>query len=460
MDPVTSPRRTPQPGLNVAGFFRAELGVGESARLVAAAVEASGIPFRLIPCSYTASRQRHPFAMRSSRKPAFDTNVVCVNGFDLPAFAADAGPRFFDRRYTIGVWHWEVAGVPREMMAGAAYLDEIWVGSDFTREALARACPVPVYRFPMPVIDLHPPPRVGRSDIGLPDGFLFLFLFDFLSGVERKNPLRLIEAFRRAFPDGVGPWLILKSINGDLRPGALEQIRHAGESHQGVSVLDGYLTHDEKAALVACCDCYVSLHRGEGFGLTMVEAMALGKPVIATAYSGNLEFMTAENSFLVRYELEQIPRGCDPYPAGAVGGARHRPCGRAHAPSRRGAGGSSSTREPGAGRRSDPDSRGRWRLREGALPGHPTDRAAGRSVDRQRVFAPARPRSAGSGGAAPRAGAYGLLARPAPRLAVPGGAPPLGGPTGPASRTSTHGSAAGRRACSGRWVSRRLHRPV
>lgn len=302
----------------MAGFFRAELGVGESARLVAAAVEASGIPFRLIPYSYTASRQRHPFSMRSSRKPAFDTNVVCVNGFDLSAFATDAGPRFFDGRYTIGVWHWEVAGVPREMVGGAAYLDEIWVGSDFTREALARACPVPVYRFPMPVIDLHPPPGVGRSDIGLPDGFLFLFLFDFLSGVERKNPLGLIEAFRRAFPDGEGPRLILKSINGDLRPGALEQIRHAGESHQGVSVLDGYLTHDEKAALVACCDCYVSLHRGEGFGLTMAEAMALGKPVIATAYSGNLEFMTAENSFLVRYELEQIPPGCDPYPAGAL----------------------------------------------------------------------------------------------------------------------------------------------
>jgi SAM-dependent methyltransferase len=158
---------------------------------------------------------------------------------------------------------------------------------------------------------------VTRAELGLPEEFLFLFVYDFLSVMERKNPLALIEAFGRAFAPGEGPVLILKSINGPRRMEAFERVKVAAARRPGVSVLDGYLSRDALIRILSSCDCYVSLHRAEGFGLTMAEAMVLGKPVIATGFSGNLTFMTEENAYLVRHQPARIPEGCDPYPAGA-----------------------------------------------------------------------------------------------------------------------------------------------
>ena len=127
----------------------------------------------------------------------------------------------------------------------------------------------------------------------LPDGFLFLFVFDFFSVLERKNPLGLIDAFARAFRAGEGPTLVIKTINGDRKLHDLEKLRAAAEGRQDILVIDDYYSAEEKNSLLGLCDCYVSLHRSEGLGLTMAEAMGLEKPVIATGYSGNLDFMTA-----------------------------------------------------------------------------------------------------------------------------------------------------------------------
>ncbi|MBW3653001.1 MAG: tRNA glutamyl-Q(34) synthetase GluQRS, partial [Actinobacteria bacterium] len=135
------------------------------------------------------------------------------------------------------------------------------------------------------------------------------------STLQRKNPLGLLEAFKRAFAPGEGPHLLLKSFNGDYKPERLVQLREAAGDRPDVHVVDQFVPEAERAALMAACDCYVSLHRSEGFGLTLGEAMALGKPVIGTGYSSNLDFMSSENSYLVRYEMTDVGPEGENYPA-------------------------------------------------------------------------------------------------------------------------------------------------
>ncbi len=149
------------------------------------------------------------------------------------------------------------------------------------------------------------------------DKFLFLFSFDYLSVFKRKNPLAVIEAFTRAFGSGERVGLIIKCINHDRDPAAHAELRAAASAHPEIEVIDRYLDPLDNSSLAALCDCYVSLHRAEGFGFGPAEAMWLGKPVIATGYSGNLDFMTPENSLLVDYRLVPIGAGADPYPADA-----------------------------------------------------------------------------------------------------------------------------------------------
>jgi len=151
--------------------------------------------------------------------------------------------------------------------------------------------------------------------LGLPEGFEFLFPFDYLSTIQRKNPVGLIEAFKRAFSPDEGPQLLIKTINAPLRPLAEEEVLWAAHGRGDIHVVDCSLSDEERDGLMAGCDCYVSLHRSEGFGLTLAEAMAIGKPVIATGYSGNVDFMTAENGYLVDYEITRVGPDCEIYPA-------------------------------------------------------------------------------------------------------------------------------------------------
>jgi glycosyltransferase involved in cell wall biosynthesis/SAM-dependent methyltransferase len=300
-------------GVNVAGYFRAEVGVGEAARQLLSALEHAGIPFATVTYEETPSRQAHPFEPVDTHA-RYDINLICVNADRLPEFAYDMGPDFFAGRYSIGLWWWELGEFPRRFDAAFDVVDEVWVGSDFVAAAVARETAKPVRVLPLAVEAR--PKSVPRGPLGVPEGFQFLFSFDFFSVFERKNPLALIAAFKAAFASGEGPILLIKSINGDRRLVDLERLRAAAD-RDDIVVLDRYVSAEEKDALMNGCDCYVSLHRSEGFGLTMAEAMALAKPVIATAYSGNLMFMTEENSYLVPYRLAAVPKGCDPYPAGA-----------------------------------------------------------------------------------------------------------------------------------------------
>lgn len=295
----------PVPGVNLVGFLQAELGIGEAARKLGRGLERAGIPVSAITYKRTAARQEHPFEERAAHAP-YDTNLICLNPDNLHEFMRDAGADFFAGRYSIGVWFWETSIFPRENLPGFRFVDEIWVSSEYVRDVVSTETELPVLVVPLPIEE---PPQTGlsRSDLGLPPEFTFLFSFDFFSVFQRKNPIGLVEAFTRAFAPSEGPVLILKSINGERKPRWLAQLQEAIANRSDIRLLDGYVAADTNSALMAACDCYVSLHRSEGFGLTMAEAMSYGRPVIATAYSGNMEFMDESNSYLVPYGLCQIP---------------------------------------------------------------------------------------------------------------------------------------------------------
>jgi glycosyltransferase involved in cell wall biosynthesis len=168
-------------------------------------------------------------------------------------------------------------------------------------------------------------PLTARADSGLQrrhfglnaDDYVFFCSFDFNSTVARKNPFAVIKAFREAFPRGDEKvTLLVKSSNGDRSAAFLMQLLGAASRDARILVRDDLLERADLQALHRCIDVYVSLHRCEGFGLGMAEAMCMGKPVVATAYSGNMEFMTSANSCLVDYRMVSVRRGEYPYADG------------------------------------------------------------------------------------------------------------------------------------------------
>jgi len=300
-------------GVNMAGYFEAVLGVGEHARLIAAALGAVGVPVAPIGLRAHQAPEGERFPSRGVESPIHPVNLISVNADVLPYFARDVGPGFFMGRYTIGLWAWEVTPFPEEFAGAFDHLDEVWVLSEHVARALRPVSPVPVLTAPLP-IRVPPFEPLSRGELGVPEGFLFLFCFDHNSVTERKNPLGLIEAFGRAFAPGSGAALVIKTLNGEQHPEEHRQLVEAGATHPDVHVVDGTWPRERKDALIASCDCYVSLHRAEGFGITIAEAIWLGKPVVATGYGGNLDFTRPDSAYLVDHRLIPIGPGLDPYP--------------------------------------------------------------------------------------------------------------------------------------------------
>jgi glycosyltransferase involved in cell wall biosynthesis len=307
--------------VRVTGYLSHTLGLGAAGRGYAQALEAAGVAVSTtsvplhhleLPVELQDGYGRHGFQDMAHDGVHHGFEIVAVNADEFPSFVDRLGEGYFQGP-RIGIWGWETDTIPARWQHAFALVQEIWVYSRFMAENIGAVAPVPTIALPPPVQAPAEPVAPLRLDVPA-DGFLFLFVFDYLSTIQRKNPVGLIEAFTRAFAPGEGPRLLLKTINGPLRPLAEEEVLWAAHGRPDIHVVDRSLSAAQLNGLMAGCDCYVSLHRSEGFGLTMAEAMAIGKPVIGTGYSGNLDFMNADNSYLVEYELGRVGPDCEIYP--------------------------------------------------------------------------------------------------------------------------------------------------
>lgn len=289
------------PGINVVGYLTSESGVAEAARGYVKALQHLNYNVALNNFEVAASRKEDKtFTTFASNNP-HPINLVCVNADQLPAFILQFGENYFKDKYNIAVWWWETPEFPEEWWEHFNHFDEIWVGSSYIQRALANVSPVPIVVV-QPVVE----PKtfsVDRKKFDLPeDEFLFLCVFDFLSSFERKNPLATIDAFKQAFSPNEPVRLVLKCINGDRNQKLLNELQERSQGLK-VTILDRYLSPDDNQLLSNSCDAYVSLHRAEGLGFPIAEAMLNKKPVVITGWSGNMDFNSISNSYLVSYEL-------------------------------------------------------------------------------------------------------------------------------------------------------------
>jgi glycosyltransferase involved in cell wall biosynthesis len=260
----------------------------------------------------------------ATRPDTLDLNIHDTTVVMLPPLASHQA--WFRRanlnvnrsHYLVAGWYWETEQIPENWVVDSLAYDEIWAPSRFVEKALKSRLDRPVKYMP----PAHPVPQPSPktfADFGLPEGpFTFYFTFDMCSCMERKNPLSLIRAFRLAFGDDPGVQLVIKLMRGSQYPEDTQRLRESASHCQQCRLLDYYLPYEDSVALMNSADCYCSLHRSEGLGLTMAEAMLLGKPVIATGYSGNLDFMNDGNSFLVPWNLSTVTRDDLPYAAGST----------------------------------------------------------------------------------------------------------------------------------------------
>ena len=300
-------------GVDVVGFFTAEHGVGDAARLLVSTMRAAGISISTINYTDTESRTQHRFVTDDVSR--FRTLFLSLNADHLTAMHQRFDRDFFRDRHVIGQWFWELEKAPSWYEDAWPMVNELWAPTRFIEKMLKDHAPrhVTVRHVPLPVVQPRVDESVTHTQMGIDGRYMFLFVFDMMSIMKRKNPLGLVRAYSRAFGEHDGAQLVIKTMNGDKRPDDLAMLTDAAAGRSDITVIDGYFTRTQTTSLIALADCYVSMHRSEGLGLTMSEAMSHGVPVIATGYSGNTDFMTTENSFLLPWTRVSVGDGAGGY---------------------------------------------------------------------------------------------------------------------------------------------------
>ena len=303
------------PGVNVIGHFCYASGLRVSAESVVQGLQLVGCNVSLRDVRTDAKDD--PFHVRFDGLEYYDVTIIHTQP---EPFFAEAYQRsdLFEREprtYRIAYWYWEFDSIPESWVEHAGQVDEVWAATEFVARGLRKRLSTPV-RTLFPGVKLAPFTKRDRTHFGLDaKRYTFLFTFHMMSVMERKNPLGLIRAFKAAFKADEPVNLVLKTSFGDRHPAQIQELREAAAG-ANITIVDQVYSPDEVLSLMDACDAYVSLHRSEGLGLTMAEAMLMGKPVIATDFSGNVDFMDNDNSLLVSYELVTLDKPIPPYDAG------------------------------------------------------------------------------------------------------------------------------------------------
>lgn len=300
-------------GIAVIGPARAQSGLGHALRRSVEVLAHAGRTPAVLEFGLDNPAPNGPAVGTRPRAPRA-INLLHLNADTIPLAHAYLDRRLFERSYTIGYVFWELDQVPACHRLALDLVDEIWVASDYNRDTYARVAPVPVHAVGLAVAGLPEPAPVSRRDFGLDEGaFTFLATFDSFSYVERKNPHGVVEAFRTAFPvEANEPVALVLKTHNRTRVGDPHQLRvwqaidRAAALDPRIRVIDRTLDYRDLIDLKRLCNAYVSLHRSEGLGIGMMEAMQLGLPVVATAYSGNMEFCAPDTAFLVDYDLVPV----------------------------------------------------------------------------------------------------------------------------------------------------------
>lgn len=303
---------------NVAliGYLSGDFGVAENLRAVAGSFEAMKIPYDIyqIDTGDVYSKTNRRYENKVVKLSNADIQLYCVNADQVRNVQLELGTQKVNNKYKIGYWFWELSIFPDDWLHAIDLVDEIWAPTQFIYDALNQVTTKPLVLMPV-AVDFKIQGQYSPQYFNLPDKhFLFLGSFDFHSFSTRKNAKAILDAFKHAFPADIqNVGLVIKTIHGEKHPEKYAELMALAKADNRIHLLNQSLNRDEMYGLIEQCNSYVSLHRSEGFGLGLAEAMLLGKPVIATAYSGNMDFMTYENSCLIDYKLIEVKDGEYPF---------------------------------------------------------------------------------------------------------------------------------------------------
>lgn len=305
-------------GVNLIGHIRGDFGLGESCRIVAGILKTAQIPFTIynLPLNGPASEGDLSWTDYEENVLPYNINLIHLNPNEIANAIWKLDRSVLRSSYNIAYWLWELPEFPDEWAYTFCLFDEIWVPTEFIAQSIRKKTQKPVYVMPYGIKTPQTNAQFDRAYFRLPENLtLFMLSYDGNSVSERKNPKGAIRAYCKAFsPKDTGVGLVVKATHAQKEDEVfLETLKR---EYPNIFVLTDSYTKEEFNSLIACVDVYVSLHRAEGFGLVMAEAMLLGTAVVATDWSANTEFMNGTVACMVPAEVVELEQDCFPYRKG------------------------------------------------------------------------------------------------------------------------------------------------